>query len=141
MRPAVRRAADERPSAGGQAQGEKLSFLGSNDDGDYYLIDRTLHRFGDNGRAVYVVTNFKTAQTTERGKTYLSEAIQWFLNCDSRKVAFGHVVDYAGAMGNGDTVDEIPADGAPGDDQFHVATPASIEEALLNAACKITPAS
>ena len=139
--PTARRqpAPSAKPAA--KPQGETISYFGSTDDGDYYLVDSTLQKFGDNGRSVVVLTNYKAAQTTPRGKAYLSEMIQWYIKCDSRKLSFGHVIDTAGTMGSGDTVDEMGAGYTPADDDFRDATAGAVDAGLVDAACKIAPAS
>jgi hypothetical protein len=137
--PAKRRPPAPAAKPADQPKGEAVTFFGNTDDGDYYLVDSTLQKVGDNGRVVVVLTDFKKPQTTERGKSALSEAVQWSIRCDSRKLAFGHVIDFAGAMGAGDMVDELAPGYTPGDEDLHPAQDGTVEAGLVDAVCKPAP--
>jgi hypothetical protein len=140
--PATGRKAAQAGKAAAKPAGEKVTYVASSDDADYYFIDSSERTYGENGRYVIAVINYKALHKGPftSDKPYLSEAQEIYFKCSGR-FEFGNSKDFSGAMGSGDLVDEETDFTPPkDDDEFDDAEAGTVVEALLRAACKITPA-
>ena len=140
--PAASRKGTLPGKAAAKSKGEKVSYVGTGEDGgDYFLVNDTLRNYGENGRYVIALINYKAPPKSlfSSDKPYLSKVLELYVKCDSHRGAFGNFKAFSGAMGNGEVVDESTEFSVPKDDELDDVKAGTVTESLFEAACKVTP--
>lgn len=82
----------------------EMKAIGSSDNSVYYVDTETLKRVGDT-RTFWSIMDYKRAQTTSRGASYLSTRTNMEINCKDQTVLMRQFSMHSGAMAKGDVLD------------------------------------
>lgn len=92
-------------SAGAMAEWTKISggTNASSGDFDNYADLSTIRKSGNTAK-MWVLRDFKKAQTESNGKSYLSSMVRWEYDCNEEKTRLLASYNYSGNMKNDDIV-------------------------------------
>ena len=118
-------------SAGAMAEWTKIggSTTASSADFDNYADLSTIRKSGNTAK-MWIVMDFKKAQTAANGKSYLSTMARYEYDCNEEKYRFLALYNYSGNMRNGDIVEQWE-----GENKWSSIPPESVGATAFKIAC------
>ena len=119
-------------SAGAMAEWTKIGGGTNASSGDYdnYADLSTIRKSGNTAK-MWVLRDYKKAQTATNGKSYLSSMARQEYDCNEEKSSGLTIYAYSGNMKNGDIVDGVDTE----ENQWHSILPESTGATAFKVAC------
>lgn len=118
-------------SAGAMAEWTKIDSGTTTSSGDFdnYADLSTIRKSGSTAK-MWVLRDYKKAQTAANGKSYLSSMTRSEYDCNEEKTRFLALYNYSGNMKNGDIVEQWE-----GEDKWNSIPPESVVATAFKVAC------